>query len=56
MFLSAADQQISEEYLQQGYIIRPVTDLAALEWLREQIISLIHGNIEQKQKQGGAEL
>lgn len=41
MFLSPLEQQVSDEYLTQGYIIRPVADLEALAWMRDQFTSLI---------------
>ncbi len=41
MFLTESEQQISAEYQQQGYIIRPVADLEALTWIREQFVQLI---------------
>ena len=41
MFLTQSEQKLSDEYLTQGYIIRPVADLEALEWMRSQFISLI---------------
>ena len=48
MFLTQSDQQLSDEYLTQGYIIRPVADLEALEWIRSQIILLIADALEAK--------
>ena len=41
MFLTDSEQLLSKEYLQQGYIIRPVADLEALDWIRIQFIRLI---------------
>ncbi len=41
MFLSKSEKQLSDEYLKQGYIIRPVADTKALEWMRSQFIRLI---------------
>lgn len=41
MFLTESEQQISAEYQHQGYIIRPVADLPALVWIREQFIRLV---------------
>ena len=41
MFLTQSEQQLSDEYLAQGYIIRPVADIEALEWVRSQFIRLI---------------
>jgi sporadic carbohydrate cluster 2OG-Fe(II) oxygenase len=45
MFLSQSDQQLSDEYLDQGYIIRPVADIEALEWVRSQFIRLIYDEL-----------
>jgi sporadic carbohydrate cluster 2OG-Fe(II) oxygenase len=41
MFFTQSEQQLSDEYLAQGYIIRPVADLKAIEWIRSQFIRLI---------------
>ena len=41
MFLTESEEQISVEYQQQGYIIRPVADTQALAWIREQFVGLI---------------
>jgi sporadic carbohydrate cluster 2OG-Fe(II) oxygenase len=41
MFLTKSEKNLSDEYLQQGYIIRPVADLEALESIRRQYIRLI---------------
>lgn len=41
MFLTELEQKISNEYLTQGYIIRPVADFEALEWMRYQFVKLI---------------
>ncbi len=41
MFLTKLEKQLSDEYLQQGYIIRPVADLEALEWMRNQFVRLV---------------
>ena len=41
MFLTESDRILSEEYLQQGYIIRPIGDLEALEWIQSQFMRLI---------------
>ena len=44
MFLSPKEQAISDEFLERGYIIRPVADVEALTWIRSQFVSLL-GNI-----------
>ena len=41
MFLTESERAISKEYLHQGYIVRPVADVEALEWIRSQFIRLI---------------
>lgn len=41
MFLSDSEREISEEYLNQGYIIRSVANPDALEWMRNQVVRLI---------------
>lgn len=45
MFLTESERAISKEYLHQGYIVRPVADVEALEWIRSQFISLIKKNL-----------
>jgi sporadic carbohydrate cluster 2OG-Fe(II) oxygenase len=40
MFLTELEQHLSEEYLRQGYIIRSVADLEALDWIRSQFVRL----------------
>jgi len=40
MFLSEEEQSLTEEYLRQGYIIRPVADQKALAWIRRKIYHL----------------
>ena len=34
MFLSDSEQVLSTEYLRQGYVVRPVADADALQWMR----------------------
>jgi sporadic carbohydrate cluster 2OG-Fe(II) oxygenase len=41
MFLSKQEQELSSEYLSQGYIIRPVAESQALDWMREQFVRLV---------------
>ncbi|MBK8759921.1 MAG: 2OG-Fe(II) oxygenase [Sulfuritalea sp.] len=41
MFLTEAERRLTEEYLQQGYVIRPVADREALDWMRAQFVRLI---------------
>ena len=41
MFLTPSEQKLSDEYLTQGFIIRPAADQEALAWIRSQFILLI---------------
>ena len=41
MFLSNSEQVLSTEYLRQGYVVRPVADADALQWMRVQFIRLV---------------
>lgn len=41
MFLSKEEQQLSNEYLSQGFIIRPTADEKALHWIRGQFVQLV---------------
>jgi sporadic carbohydrate cluster 2OG-Fe(II) oxygenase len=41
MFFTESEREISEEYLRQGYVIRSVADVEALEWMRSQFVRLI---------------
>lgn len=41
MFLSELEQRTSDEYLRQGYIIRPAADRDALDWIRAQFVRMI---------------
>ena len=41
MFLSKSERELSDEYLSQGFIIRPVADKEALDWMRSQFVQLI---------------
>ena len=45
MLLSKSDQKLSDEYLNQGFIVRPVADVEALTWMRNQFIQLIADNV-----------
>ncbi len=52
MFFTEDEYNLTQEYLQQGYIIRSVADLDALDWLRSKFIDLISEtlNVEQEAK------
>lgn len=41
MFLTESENQLSREYSERGYVIRPAADEEALAWIREQFIALI---------------
>jgi len=45
MFLTKSEQALTNEYLEQGYIIRPVANQAALDWMRSQFVRLINDSI-----------
>ena len=45
MFLSKEEQVMTEEYLRQGYVIRPVANEEALEWIRQKIYNLSEQNV-----------
>lgn len=45
MFLTKTELELSSEYLSQGYIIRPVADTEALNWMRDQFVRLISENL-----------
>ena len=45
MFLSKEEQALTEEYLRQGYVIRPVANQKALEWSRHKIYNLSEQNV-----------
>ena len=40
MFLSEEEKRLTNEYLRQGYVVRPVADREALDWIRNKFISL----------------
>ena len=46
MFLTDSEQTLSNEYLSQGYVIRPVADLEALYWMQAQFVRLVAESIE----------
>lgn len=46
MYLTELEKNISDEYLLQGYIIRPVADYDALDWMRSQFFRLISEVLE----------
>ncbi len=41
MFLSKAEQQLTEEFLKDGYVIKPTADKEALDWIRSQFVRLV---------------
>ena len=46
MYTTKNEKEFSDEYLNQGYIIRPAADLEALEWMAKQFIYLISSELE----------
>ena len=40
MFLSETEKALTDEYCRQGYVIRPVANRPALEWIRERFVHL----------------
>jgi sporadic carbohydrate cluster 2OG-Fe(II) oxygenase len=40
MFLTEAERKLTDDYLRQGYVIRPAADIEALEWIRRQFLDL----------------
>ena len=40
MFLTDVEHTLTETFLNQGYVIRPAADMAALDWIREQFFLL----------------
>ena len=45
MFFAVAENNLSDEYLRQGYVIRPAADSEALNWIRDQFARLIRENL-----------
>jgi len=41
MFLTDTEQAFTTEYLSQGYVIRPVADVEALQWMQAQFVRLV---------------
>ena len=46
MYITKDEKEFSDEYLKQGYIIRPAADLDALEWISKQFINLIENELD----------
>lgn len=46
MFLTDSEQILSTEYLSKGYVIRPVADIEALQWIRTQFVRLVAESLE----------
>lgn len=42
MYLSESEQALTDEYLARGYVIRPVANQVALDWMRSQFVRLIN--------------
>jgi sporadic carbohydrate cluster 2OG-Fe(II) oxygenase len=45
MFFNEAEQQLSSEFIDKGYIIRPVADQEALDWIRNQFLNLVQKSL-----------
>jgi uncharacterized protein YdaT len=41
MFLDKKEISITNQYLENGYIIQPVADLEALEWMRNKFVEIV---------------
>ncbi|WP_061222778.1 sporadic carbohydrate cluster 2OG-Fe(II) oxygenase [Leptospira weilii] len=41
MFLSESEQQITDEYIRNGYIIQKAADISSLDWIRESIANIV---------------
>jgi sporadic carbohydrate cluster 2OG-Fe(II) oxygenase len=41
MFLTESERVLTEEYLRHGYIVRPIADVEALDWMQAQFMRLI---------------
>ena len=48
MYITKDEKEFSDEYLAQGYIIRPVADLKALDWMTNNFIRLVADEIDIK--------
>jgi hypothetical protein len=46
MYLNELEKSLTNEYLKQGYIIRPVANLDALEWIRAQFLRLVTNSLK----------
>jgi sporadic carbohydrate cluster 2OG-Fe(II) oxygenase len=42
MYLTPEEEALTIEYLEQGYVIRPVEDIESLDWIRQKILGLSH--------------
>ena len=41
MFLDKNEIKITNQYLENGYIIQPVADMEALEWMRSKFVQIV---------------
>ena len=41
MFFDKYEIEMTNQYLQNGYIIRPVADLGALQWMRNNFVEIV---------------
>ena len=51
-FIDEQESELSDEYLENGYLIRPVSDMTSLEWIHREIGSLIADNLEKGKAAG----
>jgi len=56
MFLTKDENNLTNEYLQQGYVIRPAADQEALIWLQNKFVALIGDTLNVKQKTTNEEI
>ncbi len=42
MYLTSEEEVLTNEYLEQGYVVRPVENIESLDWIREQFVELSH--------------
>ena len=48
MFATETENNLSKEYLDNGYVIRPADDIESLEWIRNQFVQLIRYALPKK--------
>ncbi len=48
MFFSPEEKELTEEYFEQGYVIKPVEDLESLEWVRSALVDASKSYLDKK--------